>query len=323
MRVIPFIIFFISAPLFSAITIQDGKVLNAEFAPTMSVLDHYSNGVKAVEKNLWRIAYKHFKIIRTHFEDSPFSNDALFYLAICQYQLDDLLESNENLTEYLKTKDRLKHFEEAFAHKYAIGEKYRLGAKKHLFDWKKMPKWLPAYEEAIDLFDEVIIALPNHEITSKALYSKALLLTKMTEYREAIENYKMLIKRFPRGSTTPAAFLEIAKVYYKQSKTQFHNPDLLDLAQINLRKFSMDFPRDERVKEAKKYLAAMQEIHAKGLFETAKFYEKKKNLNASVIYYVTAIKQFPNTEVVSLCRDRLKELKPTAEELHVAENLIQ
>jgi tetratricopeptide (TPR) repeat protein len=60
-----------------------------------------------------------------------------------------------------------------------------------------MPKWIPALEDALSIYDEVIMALPHHELGAKALYGKARLLFKDEDYKASIETYQALIRRFP------------------------------------------------------------------------------------------------------------------------------
>ena len=35
-----------------------------------------------------------------------------------------------------------------------------------------MPKWVPARDEAIHIYDEVITALPHHELAAHALFGE-------------------------------------------------------------------------------------------------------------------------------------------------------
>ena len=95
----------------------------------------------------------------------------------------------------------------------------------------------------------------------------------------------------------PLAYLCINRVYVEQSLSEFQNPDLLALAQINYRKFARDFPKEERLAEAEADIHAIKEIYARGLYDTGQFYERVSKPKASVIYYLNAIKQFPDTHV--------------------------
>ena len=68
------------------------------------------------------------------------------------------------LSDYLKKSASPKHFEEAIEMKFAIAEFFREGGKKRLFGSHKLPAIMPAREDALKIYDEVITTLPHHDI---------------------------------------------------------------------------------------------------------------------------------------------------------------
>ncbi len=304
--------------IYAEYVFKGGKLVKADFKPSMTVVEHYSYGVKAFEKKCWDQAIKHFTTVTLHFPHSPLYQDSLFYLGVSLYHVKEFDMANQKLTLYLAIQTPLKHFEEAYAYKFAIAEQYRMGVKKHLFSSQKLPKWLPAKTEALDLFDEVIAALPIHDLAAKSLYSKAQLLFSFKDYKESIETFQQLIHRFPKHELVSHTYLSISQVYHRQCQSQFHNPDLLDLAKINLRNFCQDYPRSERAKEASQLYKEMQEIYSQGLFDTATLYERQGRMKASVIYYVHAIEKYPDTEAAEKSKERLTFFEDEAEALRLS-----
>lgn len=310
-------------PLVSAMTVHSGKVMRSEFAPKLSPTEHYNAGMQAMEHKNWRTALRNFMTIGIHYSDSPIAEDAFYFQAVCNYHLMEYDIANRLFSDYLNQKKRLRYFEDAIAYKLAIADKFKNGAKKHLFESEKMPKWVTAREDSLSIYDELISIVPNHEVAAKALYGKASLQQKLNDSKSAIETYQLLIKRFPKHPLASDAYLAINEIYYGQSHTEFQNPDLLDLARLNLKRYIASFPRDPKVEEAKKYLAEMEEIHARGLYDTGLFYERTGKPKASVIYYVTALEKFPRAPSSKLCKKRLLKLNDAALELNVTAELIQ
>lgn len=165
--------------------------------------------------------------------------------------------------------------------------------------------------------------VPTHDLAAHALYEKGHLLQKMQDYKIALESYQTLIKRFPKHSLTPEAYLAVNEAYYEQSFSEYRNTDLLDMALINLKKFMQNFPRDERVEQAKNYFASMKEIHAKGLYDIGMFYERTNKPKASVIYYVTALEKFPESNSSELCKERLRHLQGELNDLQVSSEILK
>ncbi|HEY5259887.1 MAG TPA: outer membrane protein assembly factor BamD [Rhabdochlamydiaceae bacterium] len=276
---------------------------------TLSVQEHYSAALKAYETENWKELVLQADAVSKNFTTTPFAEEAQFFLGVGYFHLNEYEIANKQLSAYLKKQAAPKHFEEAMEIKFAIAEKYREGAKKHLLGWKTLPKWEPAQEEALALYDEVTTGLPNHEIAAQALFGKAQLLFAQQDYSEAVEVYLTLIRRFPKHELAPEAYIAIGEVHLTQAKMEYPNPDFLDLAELNLRKFRQDFPGDERVAKNEAMILEMKEVYASSLYETARFYERTKKPDASVIYYTKIMDKFPETKVAKRAEQRLSSIK--------------
>ena len=297
----------------------DGKWMNSEYAATMPAQDHYSAGMQSLRDQAWNEAVHQFGIVTCNFPHSPFYADALFYFGVSLYQVGEYDIANKHLSGYLKEQATPKHLEEAIQYKFAIAEKFREGAKKHMFGSEKFPKWVGAKEDALVIYDEVVATLPNNDIAARALFSKGVMLMEMDEYQEAVDSYQLMIRRFPKHELTPQGYLAIGQIYLAQSYSEFHNPDLEDLARINLRRFRTAFPSDERVTQVEELLTQMNGEFAAGLLETARFYERTGRPRSAVIYYTQIVRQFPHTPAGDQSRTRLQELKKTVAEMDLVD----
>lgn len=296
---------------------------NEKLTSNISDMEYFNSAVAHMEHKGWRDALEDLSAIREYYPHSQMYNDAIYFQAVCHYQLLEYGVANRQLTEYLNNKYKLKFFEDALKYKLEIANKFKDGAKKHLFDSDKFPKWLPAKEDALAIYDEIISMVPSHDLAAQALYEKGSLLHRMQDYKSSLETLGSVIKKFPKHPLTPDAYLEISEIYYEQSHSEYRNTDLLEMAQIHLKKFIQNFPRDEKVEIAKKYYQDMREIHAKGLYEIGMFYERTHKPKASVIYYVTAIEQFPNSPSADLCKERLQYLDKELDDLQVSKEIIK
>lgn len=297
-------------PSEAAYTLRDGCLTSADETATMSAQSHFNLGVEAFQVQNWNEAAKQFNIVAIEYPDSSYGADAYYYAGVSYYQLAEYDLANDAFNNYLKVKSDPKFFQEVIQYKFSIAEQFRGGAKRRPFGTKQLPKWLSAYEEALDIYDEVVAALPSNDIAAQALFYKGCLLWKMGDFRAAIESYQMLIRRFPKNELAPQAYLNITKIYLDQSKYEFQNPDLIALAEVNVKKFEMDYPRDERVQQANYEVSHIKEVYARGLFETGQFYERKGKPRASTIYYENAVRNFPEASISKCCRRRLYRICP-------------
>jgi outer membrane protein assembly factor BamD (BamD/ComL family) len=275
----------------------------------MSVQEHYSIAMDAYQKQNWDEVIHQSLIVVKNFSSTPFAQESLFYLGVGYFHTGELEYSNKFLTSYLKKQATPKFFEEAIQYKFKIAEKYHRGAKKHILGWETMPKWVPARDEAIRIYDEVVTALPHHELAAHALFGKAKLLIKEDEYKSSIETYQILIRRFQKHPLAAESYIGIGEVYLIQSQAQYPDQDYLDLAEINLRKFRHDFPGEERLAVAEKMWLDMKEVYASDLYDTGRFYERTKKPQAAYIYYTRVLTKYPETKVCDLVNKRLSKLK--------------
>jgi outer membrane protein assembly factor BamD (BamD/ComL family) len=293
----------------AAYTFKNGKLIKSEEVATMSVQEHYSAAMDAYQKQNWDEVVHQSLILVKNFSSTPFAQEALFYLGVGYFHTGELEYANRFLTGYLKKQATPKYFEETIQYKFKIAERYHRGAKKHILGWEAMPKWVPARDEAIAIYDEVITALPHHELAAHALFGKAKLLIKDDEYKSSIETYQTLIRRFPKHPLAAESYIGIGEVYLIQSQVQYPDQDYLDLAEINLRKFRHDFPGEEKLAVAEKMLLDMKEVYASDLYDTGRFYERTKKPQAAHIYYTRILAKYPETKVCELANKRLSRLK--------------
>ena len=253
-----------------------------------------------------------------NFPDDKIAREAHFFLGMSFYHHGDNENANNSLSEYLALQVHSNLSAKAWDYKYRIAEAFRKGAKKHILGMKKTPQWVPAYSDAMEIFDEVIAALPSHELATKSLFGKAQLHNKDKEFRQAVDTYYTLIRRFPKHELAPESYLEIMRIYRNQSKSHMNDPDLLEIAMTHLNNFYEDFPRDERVAEAEMLLSGMKEGCAKSLYDIGQLYEKMNKPHAAVIYYTNAVKQFPTTTVAKDCQKRLDRLNKEVASLNIS-----
>lgn len=292
----------------AAWVLKDGWFVDAEDVATMSAERHYEIACRAMERHQWKVAAKHFRIVSLNFPTTAFGQDAPYYLGICYFEHHEYDCANEAFSKYLRCHSNPEFFEEAITYKFEIANRFKNGAKRRFFGMKRLPKWASGRDLALEIYDEVIAAVPCHDLAAWSLYAKGDLLRKDMAFRESIEVYQQLIKRFPKHELAPESYLVISCVYLEQSQFELQNPDLLALAQINFRRFQQDFPRDERICEVEANVCRLTESYARALYDIGRLYERRKYPDAAVLYYRRAIMQFPDTRVAQLCQCRLSDL---------------
>lgn len=304
----------------AAYTIQRGRIVDASEVATMPVQGHFQAASEAYESGNWEEAALHFCIITVNFPKTTYGQEAYYFLGVCYFFLEEYDFANDAFSEYLKVQNNPRFFQSAVEFKFCIAEYLNAGARRRLLGTKQLPKWATGQGLALQIYDEVIAAVPCHELAARSLIAKGCLLWRMQNYRPAVDAFQMVIRRFPRHEMVPDCYLYIGRIYLEQSLYEFQNSDILAFAQINLRKFERDFPREERLEAAANDVMAIKEVYAQGLYDTGQFYERTCKPRAAMIYYCSAIRQFPDTCVADLCRQRMGCLDPNYFEIITPSN---
>lgn len=289
---------------------KKGRLVDVSDVATMSAEDHMTAGKSAFEMCLWHDAATNFRVISINFPASPQAEEANFLLGIALYNLEEYEESNTAFSSYLKASSAPERFQEALEYKFAIAEAFSNGAKRRFFGVRKLPKWASGEQLALEIYDEIIAAMPTGDLAACSLYSKGALLYRQQDYVGSIDAFQLLVRRFPKNELAPACYVAISRVYLKRAKSEFQNPDLLAMAQLNERRMVTHLPRHDMLAVVANNVAEMKEGYAKGLYDTGCFYERVDKPEASLLYYRNAIHQFPDTKVALLCQRRIDLLAP-------------
>lgn len=280
----------------------------SRYVPEVSAEEHYSMAIRFYSEKKWKEALPHFLAISLHLEEASCYADALYYAAICYYFQGELELANRYFSSYLESKGSLEHFEKALEFKYYIADHYLKGRKKHLFSRKYMPTLLGTSNDAIAIYDEVIAALANKELAVRALFGKATILRKQRLYDESVEVFKTLVHRHEVHELAEQSLLQISEIYVERAYGEAQDPDLLALAELNLRSFHKHFPSSPLIETAEANVRLMQEIFAKSLMDTALLYERKKKPHAAKIYLQELVTRYPHTEVAKLGIEKMNAM---------------
>ncbi|MEI8300728.1 MAG: outer membrane protein assembly factor BamD [Chlamydiota bacterium] len=271
--------------------------------------DFYNDILNSYQKQDWKGVVFHAKQLLTTYAESPFNAEAFYYKGVAYYNLKDYDIANEAFTKYLRNETTPKFFEDAIEFKFRIAERFYEGARIHLLGFEKLPKVFSSKEEALAIYEEIITTLPRHDLTAKSLYKKGCILCDINDYKLSVEAFQTLIRRFPKHYLAPEGFLGIQKVYLKQCEEEFPDPDILQLADINLQKFKEHFPGEPRAEEVKNMLIQMEDRFAKDLFETGNFYERTKKEDAAIMYYTSVLAQYPHSTYADKSQKSLEKLQ--------------
>ena len=300
--------------LFSSIVFTffsiEGKATNQPFDQLYTQLQD------SLDKQDLKSAKKSAEVIVDIYQDHPMSPEVYFQLASLYLKEGEYEAAFEAVELYLKKDATLRFYEEAYKIKLEVAHRYSKGFKKHIAGLKVLPKWMPAQEEAMDIYDEIQAAVPRSDLAAEALYAKAALQLHLQDYKGSLDSFQVFLKKFGQHALAPHAHIKIGDIYVVNTKTQQNDDSFLALERLNYQRFKDNFPSDPRLRIAEGQIKNIEEILANGMFEIAAYYKRTKRYDAALLYYTQVIQTYPKSVVahkavntVQYLREKYSDLK--------------
>jgi len=148
----------------------------------------------------------------------------------------------------------------------------------------------------------LLIGMACSNSSDKEKFDKAQQLVMQDKIDEAIKEYSILIKEYPRSNFTPTAIFEIAKLYQQKAGLSSEKNSNIEKAASN---YLEVFKNYERSKEA-----------PQALFMTAFLYANElEKMDSAKILYNQFLKKYPDNEMAVSARAELDNLGLSPEEI--------
>lgn len=272
------------------------RMLRGERTDAKSLQEHYRLATLAYADQRWGSAAYHAGVIVDHASHLPMAAEMAYIRGKSYFELGRFDKSNQALSTYLQLAVRPHHLTDVMQMKYAIALYYAEGGQKPLFDLEGMPKLISGSDDAISVFDEMVAALPRDQMAISALFEKGRLLAKGGHYREAIETYEMLIRRFGKHDLAIESYIQISDCYLKHTQDCYPELHFLELARINQAKFAEDFPLEPRQALVEKNVKEMEEVFAASFLDMAELFADQGRPDSSLLYYKSIVALYPATQ---------------------------
>jgi outer membrane protein assembly factor BamD len=206
---------------------------------------------------------------------------------------------NENYPEVLQ-----RQFE--IANRFLAGQWFRL--------WGYIP-FFPNMTKTTELYEKVVKNGPYSTVAPKAQLNIGAAHEK--KWGSRTERYSAAAKAYERAADryhdqtqiASDALWKAGQAYLKQAKTSEYDQSIAGQAITTFGDFVTLYPDDPRVPEAQKLVASLRTEQARGSFQTARFYEKKRRYDGALIYYNEVRIKDPDSKFASEALARMEAIK--------------
>lgn len=278
--------------MFILITLSGGFALCAEEGAQSRGYVVYQKAVAAFEKKDW-FSFEQHATEALKIAPVSFQEEILYLMGCHHFERAQWEKANVYFTKYLGSSPAPKHFAVVMEYKYKIAE--HLHKALHSFSVKKWWSQKEVTNQVESLFNEVITSLPKHDLGAKALYAKALFQEEKGSFTAAAETFQGLIQRFPKHYYAARSFVGLGRIYLRQSQAESPDEHLLDLARLNIKKYTAVFPQGEEEATLQQLYSEMEQVFAQRLLVAAKFFQKKRQKKAASLYVNKILCLYPET----------------------------
>lgn len=167
------------------------------------------------------------------------------------------------------------------------------------------------YDRAADMYASILGTAPFAKFAPSVQFKLGQAYENQREYDKAINAYQVVIDRYPNSSHAPDALYQIGYVQLTEAQGRSQDLSAAIDAKNTFEEFLMEYPRSEKAAQARENLSMMSGREALDLLSIARFYDRKNDYRAAVIYYSDLVRRQPDSPDAKLASARIEEIRST------------
>jgi outer membrane protein assembly factor BamD len=215
--------------------------------------------------------------------------------------------------QLLERYPKIGNYQEILLRQFEIANRFLAGQWFKL--WSYIP-FFPSMDRTAAMYGKLIHNGPYSEVAPRAQLNigaarekQVSFFNRVDPFREAVKAYETAADRYhDQKEIASEALFKAGMAYYKQARKAEYDQSVAGQAIATFNDFVTLYPNDPRVPEAQKLIAALKTEQARGSFEIARYYEKKKRWKGSLIYYnevVNILRTEPDSPYAEAAKERI------------------
>lgn len=152
---------------------------------------------------------------------------------------------------------------------------------------------------------ELLTRFPYEDWSANARLRFAIALLDSGQFEEAVVEYEFLLNDFPDSPFTPTARYRKAEAHLSQFDGMDYDPQPLEDARREFRRYLDDYPAGDKAELAKARLGDVDELQAEKDWHTYEHYRHLRRWRAARTYLREIVRKFPRTTWAEKAREEL------------------
>jgi|SRR5882672_8676526 len=261
----------------------------------------------AFDKKEYGLALKAARRVVRVWPTSDYVPQAQYLMGRCLEESGQEEKAFKEYQKILEKNPKITNYDEILKRQFAIANKFLAG--KWFKIWGYVP-FLPSMEKTADMYTKIVKNGPYSQVAPQAQLNIGTAREKKADYPQAVKAYEVAADRYnDREVIASEAWFRAGMAYNKQAQTAEYDQTMAGQAIATFKYFMALYPNDPRVAESEKIIGSLRTEQARGNFEIAKFYEKRKRWGGALVYYNEVLVHDPNSPYAAEARQRIDALK--------------
>jgi outer membrane protein assembly factor BamD len=268
----------------------------------------------AFDKKDYSLALKAARRVLVVWPVSDYAPEAQFLVARCYEASGKTEKAFKEYQTLLEKQPKFTHFGEIRQRQFEIANLYLAGK------WFKLWGFVPFFssmERTAKMYGDIVKTGPYSDVAPRAQLNigtarekEKTLGVKTPDYPGAAQAFEVAADRYhDQPKVASEAIFRAAMAYRMQAQTPDRDQTTAGQAIARFTDFIALYPNDPRTARAQQTISTLRGEQARGSFEIARFYEKRKKWDGARIYYNEVLLLDPNSPYAPIARQRIDRLK--------------
>jgi outer membrane protein assembly factor BamD len=196
------------------------------------------------------------------------------------------------------------YFDTAISRQFEIGNLFLAGEKLKVWRFRIFS----GLSKAGDIFAQIVKNAPYSKVGPASQFRIGLVFEKEKDYLSAVHAYEKLLERYPNDPLAEDAQFQIGWAYYKEARHAEYDQNAANQSLAAFSDFLLRYSASKKAPRAEEIRAELRQDQSRGLFQIAKFYQKRKDYKAALVYYNQVIEKNPRSAWASNAQKQITQL---------------
>jgi outer membrane protein assembly factor BamD len=236
---------------------------------------------------------------------SDYSADAQFILAASLEGQGKDYTAFKAFQKLIQEYPKQDSYDEVVRRQFEIANRFLAGQWFRL--WGFIP-FFPSMEKTIDLYEQIIKNGPYSEVAPQAQMNIAAAYENKlkSDYEAAARASARAADRYSDRPIGVDALYKVGLSYLKLAQKAEYDQSIASRAIDTFSDFIALYPNDNRVPEARRFIAELRTEQARGAYEIARYYERRLKWHGASVYYNEVLNKDSQSKYAELARYRLE-----------------